>query len=398
MEKYVAVIDEDGSFLEATYPRRARGLVKKGRARFVDEEETTICLIKEEDNDTLQNVTNEETQSCLSDIYYNYFIKLSEDTLMSDLNNNNNNINDNIDDIEKKIDSEIDKLVNDAINEAMVDSQDSENADGAKKEVDTDELLKAIKAGLKESLGAANILAKKGYDSAKSGIKDMANSVKDMFANMQEAAKEAKEEFENEESCECDESDESCECDVCQDESQCECEDEKKKEKKKEVKFDFKFDHKDGKFEGKFGPKEFKFDAKDFKFQPPHFKGDRKPDSYSLTMDFITSRIDMVINNMSHLMEAVDAAKNMQLSADGSNGDAERAKAIKSTVELREQTNREIIALLNKMYEDLMAPVRADRKDPKDAALDAHIARILENDMNADEKIELINAISQIYK
>lgn len=42
IEKNIFVIDEQGNYYEATYPRRAKGLVKKGRARFVDEK--TICL------------------------------------------------------------------------------------------------------------------------------------------------------------------------------------------------------------------------------------------------------------------------------------------------------------------------------------------------------------------
>ena len=42
MEKNVRVIDEQGNEYEATYPKRAKGLVKNGRARFIDEH--TICL------------------------------------------------------------------------------------------------------------------------------------------------------------------------------------------------------------------------------------------------------------------------------------------------------------------------------------------------------------------
>lgn len=42
IEKNVKVVDEEGNILEATYPKRAKGLVKSGRARFVDE--NTICL------------------------------------------------------------------------------------------------------------------------------------------------------------------------------------------------------------------------------------------------------------------------------------------------------------------------------------------------------------------
>ena len=42
IEKNVIVVDELGNEYEATYPKRAKGLVKNGRARFVDE--NTICL------------------------------------------------------------------------------------------------------------------------------------------------------------------------------------------------------------------------------------------------------------------------------------------------------------------------------------------------------------------
>ncbi len=40
--KNVTVVDERGNTYEATYPKRAKGLVKNGRARFMDE--NTICL------------------------------------------------------------------------------------------------------------------------------------------------------------------------------------------------------------------------------------------------------------------------------------------------------------------------------------------------------------------
>ena len=42
IEKNVKVIDEQGNCYEATYPKRAKGLVKNGRARFIDE--NMICL------------------------------------------------------------------------------------------------------------------------------------------------------------------------------------------------------------------------------------------------------------------------------------------------------------------------------------------------------------------
>ena len=42
MEKNIYVVDEKGNEYEATYPRRAKGLVKNGRARFVSKNK--ICL------------------------------------------------------------------------------------------------------------------------------------------------------------------------------------------------------------------------------------------------------------------------------------------------------------------------------------------------------------------
>ena len=42
IEKNILVVDEQGNAYEATYPKRAKGLVKNGRARFISE--NTICL------------------------------------------------------------------------------------------------------------------------------------------------------------------------------------------------------------------------------------------------------------------------------------------------------------------------------------------------------------------
>ncbi|PKM60999.1 MAG: hypothetical protein CVU97_07490 [Firmicutes bacterium HGW-Firmicutes-21] len=42
IEKNIIVIDKQGNSYGATYPKRAKGLVKNGRARFVNEK--TICL------------------------------------------------------------------------------------------------------------------------------------------------------------------------------------------------------------------------------------------------------------------------------------------------------------------------------------------------------------------
>ena len=76
MEKNVSVIDETGKIIGTTYPKRARGLVKSGRARYVScASMDTICLTcppkKMEDktltdkaleNATTNTLAGEETQ------------------------------------------------------------------------------------------------------------------------------------------------------------------------------------------------------------------------------------------------------------------------------------------------------------------------------------------------
>ena len=63
IEKNVIVVDEQGNEYEATYPKRAKGLVKNGRARFVDENK--ICLACPPDKileeEKMSNNTNELT-------------------------------------------------------------------------------------------------------------------------------------------------------------------------------------------------------------------------------------------------------------------------------------------------------------------------------------------------
>lgn len=49
IEKNIFVVDEQGNEYEATWPRRARGLVKNGRARFLSE--NMICLACPPDED-----------------------------------------------------------------------------------------------------------------------------------------------------------------------------------------------------------------------------------------------------------------------------------------------------------------------------------------------------------
>ncbi len=57
--KNIIVVVEQGNILEATYPKRAKGLVKKGRARFISE--SMICLAcppKKTEENEMSNTQN----------------------------------------------------------------------------------------------------------------------------------------------------------------------------------------------------------------------------------------------------------------------------------------------------------------------------------------------------
>ena len=74
-KKTVIVIDEQGNKLESTYPKRANGLIKNGRARVVDE--NTICLVDlpkhiilEENKMNNNNINLEENKEVKIDLAY----------------------------------------------------------------------------------------------------------------------------------------------------------------------------------------------------------------------------------------------------------------------------------------------------------------------------------------
>ena len=92
-KKTVIVIDEQGNKLESTYPKRAKGLIKNGRARVVDE--NTICLvglpkhiILEENKMNNNNINLEDNKEVKIDLAY-IMNKIDEITKMNlDLINN----------------------------------------------------------------------------------------------------------------------------------------------------------------------------------------------------------------------------------------------------------------------------------------------------------------------
>lgn len=67
MAKNVSVIDENGITQGSTYPKRAAGLVKKGRALWIDDETICLCATKKE-----------ERQMNLYEVFDNQISKMQE--------------------------------------------------------------------------------------------------------------------------------------------------------------------------------------------------------------------------------------------------------------------------------------------------------------------------------
>lgn len=78
--KNIIVVDEQGNYYGATYPKRAKGLVKNGRARFIDE--NTICLAcppyDSEDNNMSDNTEMVLENPQASEFTLNYVLKQIE--------------------------------------------------------------------------------------------------------------------------------------------------------------------------------------------------------------------------------------------------------------------------------------------------------------------------------
>lgn len=55
MTKNITVVDEDNNILESTYPKRAKGLVKKGRAEWVSDNLIRLCARCEKEDNTMAN-------------------------------------------------------------------------------------------------------------------------------------------------------------------------------------------------------------------------------------------------------------------------------------------------------------------------------------------------------
>ena len=77
MKKNVVVVDEFGHESEATYPKRAKGLVKSGRARFVDA--NRICLLRPPEQNLEDKHMEQNTSALTAREIFDQIVKLQND-------------------------------------------------------------------------------------------------------------------------------------------------------------------------------------------------------------------------------------------------------------------------------------------------------------------------------
>lgn len=63
IEKNIIVVDEKGNEYEATYPKRAKGLVKNGRARFISDNKICLACPPEKSEDKKMSDINIKTEN-----------------------------------------------------------------------------------------------------------------------------------------------------------------------------------------------------------------------------------------------------------------------------------------------------------------------------------------------
>jgi len=55
MAKNITVVDENGNILESTYPKRAKGLIKKGRAHWINDDVIRLCAQSQKEETEMTN-------------------------------------------------------------------------------------------------------------------------------------------------------------------------------------------------------------------------------------------------------------------------------------------------------------------------------------------------------
>lgn len=103
--------------------------------------------------------------------------------------------------------------------------------------------------------------------------------------------------------------------------------------------------------------------------------------SDKLTVDYILGKLEEIITGQAFLTDAVANLGQMKSGGPGDVGTQEQAKAVGEIVKAREATNQKLIALYEKMYDDLTS---------KETSLKEMAVKALDKAADSENKIALI--------
>lgn len=112
------------------------------------------------------------------------------------------------------------------------------------------------------------------------------------------------------------------------------------------------------------------------------------------TLESVLSRIDLILHDTDYIRQAIDSVRSFPVndSQYGGTGDSSRADAIGNAVKAREETNRKLLDLLEKMYEDL----KPARPSIREKALDLVERTINNSALNTEDRESLTALIMGI--
>ena len=126
--------------------------------------------------------------------------------------------------------------------------------------------------------------------------------------------------------------------------------------------------------------------------RPPEIHDNKPHAEAAFTPADIMTRIDKIIGDTEHIQKALDTLTGLQIQGGYDNGAEHKARAISQVVLSRENTNQQMIAFLQRMYEDIIP-----QREPNDVFKFRAIMESLKGFENFDEDMmaEIISTVVQ---
>ena len=122
--------------------------------------------------------------------------------------------------------------------------------------------------------------------------------------------------------------------------------------------------------------------------EPPHTPEPPEPPEMSLS--WLMSRMDAIIQNTQYITDAMEAVRDIEVEGGHDIAAKSKADTIRQIIQSREDTNRQTLQLLEKMYKDLTRPT-TNRLTAKEMGIDWED---LLHDLPPQEKLALFREVN----